>query len=107
MKKLVITTAILSVFAASAAAIYQQYANPTALMFSVGFLPSETIVTYGSPAYGFSIGYPEGYTVDESYAYNGLGPAPEIPGVAFTIPKNYWDGTNLGSDTRVDRKSVV
>ncbi len=48
----------------------------------------------------FTIEYPPGYIVNESYVYEGLGPENQIPGVSFTVPASLTEGTNLSSDTR-------
>ncbi|MFA7302777.1 MAG: hypothetical protein WC030_03455 [Candidatus Paceibacterota bacterium] len=49
----------------------------------------------------FSIRTPKGYTVDESYTYQALGPGKEIKGVKFTVPVSLAEGTNLSSDSYV------
>lgn len=49
----------------------------------------------------FSIQYPQGYTLDERYAYTGLGPGKEIAGVKFTIDPAVATGTNLATDSYV------
>jgi membrane-bound inhibitor of C-type lysozyme len=57
---------------------------------------------YSNGAAGFSIRYPEGYTVNASYKYEALGPGKNIGGVKFTIPSDFASGTNLSSfDTGV------
>lgn len=49
----------------------------------------------------FSLRYPEGYSVDEKYVYQELGPGKDITGVRFTIPASITKGTNLGTDSYV------
>ena len=48
---------------------------------------------------GFSLRYPEGWSVDRSYVYSELGPENLIRGVAFGIPASMSAGTNLAPDT--------
>jgi hypothetical protein len=55
--------------------------------------------TYASSTLGFSIQYPSGYSVDENYHYQALGPGKEVAGVRFTIPPSVATGTNLSSDS--------
>lgn len=58
--------------------------------------------TLASSTLGYSIRYPEGYTLDTSYVYDQLGPGSEIGGIKFIIPKSRAQGTNLsGADTGV------
>lgn len=54
---------------------------------------------YATSSQGFSIRYPKGYAVDESYRYQMLGPGKDIAGVKFTIAPEVATGTNLSSDT--------
>lgn len=53
-----------------------------------------------------TIQVPPGYTVNENYNYQGLGPGAEIPGISFTIPATLATGTNLSSDTRLSIETV-
>jgi hypothetical protein len=48
---------------------------------------------------GISLRYPAGYTVNNGYKYQELGPGKDIKGTAFTIPSTVAAGTNLGTDT--------
>ena len=50
---------------------------------------------------GFSIRYPSGYTVDDKYSYQELGPGKDISGVKFTIAPSISAGTNLSSDSYI------
>lgn len=61
---------------------------------------------YTNSAMGFSLQLPEGYTVDESYRYGGLGPGKEISGITFTIPQSKAAGTNLSSDTYLSVEQI-
>ena len=54
---------------------------------------------YKNSSLGFSLRLPEGYTTDESYTYQALGPNKDIYGVKFTIPVAMRNGTNLSTDT--------
>lgn len=49
----------------------------------------------------FSVHYPPGYAIDTTYAYAGLGPKKEIPGIQFTIDPGVASGTNLGVDSYI------
>jgi hypothetical protein len=55
--------------------------------------------TYRSASLGFSLRYPDGYSINERYQYTGFGPHQNIVGVGFTIPTTTPAGTNLASDT--------
>lgn len=59
--------------------------------------------TYASST--FSVIYPDGYTVDENYKYEGV-PNKPIPGVKFVIPGTMATGTNLSTDTGVTVESL-
>ncbi len=54
---------------------------------------------YSNGAAGFSIRFREGYAIDQSYRYQGLGPGRDIYGIKFTIPAAMATGTNLGADS--------
>ena len=56
---------------------------------------------YSSDTFGFKVTVPYGFTVDESYLNQDLGPGREIPGVAFKIPEQFSTGTNLATDSHV------
>jgi membrane-bound inhibitor of C-type lysozyme len=56
---------------------------------------------------GFSVRYPDGYSLNTSYKYQGLGPGKEISGVKFIIPSSLATGTNLSSfDTGVSLEII-
>lgn len=57
--------------------------------------------SYSDSERGFSLTYPTGYTLDEAYVYDDLGPDAAIEGVRFTIPEAMATGTNLSADTYV------
>lgn len=56
---------------------------------------------YRSSVHGFSLRYPAGYIVDESYRYQEFGPGKDIYGVKFTIPPAIDNITNLSEDSYI------
>jgi len=68
--------------------------------------PGNLPKTYENGSQGFSIRYPLGYTVDETYKYQEMGPGKDIGGIKFTIPKSTAAGTNLGSDTYLSVEEI-
>ncbi|HEU5114893.1 MAG TPA: hypothetical protein VFT82_03965 [Candidatus Paceibacterota bacterium] len=70
----------------------EKYENETPVSEAVGN-------SYSNEQFGFEVTVPSGFTVDESYLNQDLGPGREIPGVAFRIPASMADGTNLSSDS--------
>ncbi len=61
---------------------------------------------YENGTEGFSIRYPNGYTVDQNYKYQELGPGKDIGGVKFTIDPSIATGTNLSSDTYLSVEEI-
>ena len=61
---------------------------------------------YESGPQGFSIRYPQGFIVDQNYAYQALGPGKNIAGVKFTIPAAAARGTNLSPDTYMSVEEI-
>ena len=61
---------------------------------------------YASSTAGFSIRYPAGFTVNENYSYQELGPGKDISGVKFTISPSISAGTNLGSDSYLSVEQI-
>jgi len=61
---------------------------------------------YSNSKNGFSIRLPIGYTTDESYVYQELGPGKNSAGVKFTIPSSVATGTNLGEDSYISVEEV-
>lgn len=61
---------------------------------------------YHNSGNGISIRYPAGYTVDDTYTYQALGPGKDISGVKFTIPKSLAQGTNLSTDSYISVESI-
>lgn len=62
--------------------------------------------TFASPSQGFSIRYPAGYTINESYTYQNLGPGKNIRGVKFTVPSTTAAGTNLNPETGLSVEEI-
>ncbi|MCL5017247.1 MAG: MliC family protein, partial [Patescibacteria group bacterium] len=60
---------------------------------------------YESGAKGFSIRYPQGYTLNESFQ-NQLSPNKKISGVQFKIPASLAEGTNLAPDSYVSVEQI-
>ncbi len=56
---------------------------------------------YATSTAGFSIRFPQGYTIDQTYQYEALGPGKSIAGVKLTIPAALAAGTNLSRDSYV------
>ncbi len=56
---------------------------------------------YATSTAGFTLRFPQGYTVKSSYVYQALGPGKDIHGVSFTIPERMSTGTNLAHDSYV------
>ncbi len=80
----------------------KSYIGCIAVASDPGGLPN----AYESGSRGFSLRYPAGYAVDESYRYQLLGPGEDIAGVKFTIPAAVAAGTNLASDTYVSVEEI-
>jgi hypothetical protein len=58
--------------------------------------------SFASSSMGVSIKYPQGYTINNDYVYQNLGPHQSIPGIKVTIASSTAEGTNLSSfDTGV------
>ncbi len=68
--------------------------------------PGGLTETYVSSTRGFSLRYPKGYAVDESYQYQEFGPGKEIAGVKFTIPESVATGTNLATDSAISVEEI-
>lgn len=73
--------------------IEKSYIGCVALAENKDNLPNAYVNQEGT----FSIRYPAGYTVNDSYIYQALGPGKDIYGVKFTIPASIASGTNLSS----------
>jgi membrane-bound inhibitor of C-type lysozyme len=78
--------------------IEKSYIGCVVLNQDSGGLPN----VYHDGTVGFSVRYPDGYSIDDSYQYQAMGPGEEINGVKFTVPQSFTEGTNLSSfDTGV------
>jgi membrane-bound inhibitor of C-type lysozyme len=62
---------------------------------------------YENGSEGFSVRYPEGYVVDETHAYQALGPGKDISGVKFTINPAIAAGTNLSVDSYLSVEQIL
>ena len=62
---------------------------------------------YESGQNGFSIRYPQSYTVDSNYVYQEMGPGKDIHGVKLTIDPAIATGTNLGTDSYVSVEQMA
>lgn len=80
--------------------------TPTQVTQSVAPATSNLTQLYSNSKDGFSIRLPNGYTVDDAYQYQLLGPGKEIPGVKFTIPAPMATGTNLSPDTYISVETL-
>lgn len=60
---------------------------------------------YTNSAQGFSLRYPQGYTVTENFKTD-LSPESSISGVKFTVPDSMRTGTNLASGTGVSVEEI-
>jgi membrane-bound inhibitor of C-type lysozyme len=80
----------------------QTFSGCVSVVNDPGGLPQ----AYASSTAGFSIRYPAGFTVDENYSYQELGPGKDISGVKFTIPASEAAGTNLGSDSYLSVEKI-
>ncbi len=61
---------------------------------------------YENGSKGFSIRYPAGYSLNDNYQYQELGPGRDIGGVSFTIPASVAEGTNLGRDSYLSVEEI-
>lgn len=76
----------------------------------IALAPDQTGVTlplfYSNSSAEFSIRFPQGYSVNESYKYQELGPGQDISGVKFTIPTTTAAGTNLSPDSYLSVEEI-
>jgi membrane-bound inhibitor of C-type lysozyme len=61
----------------------------------------ESWATYASSSLGYSVRYPQGYTLNTAYVNQTMGPGKNIKGIQVTIPATMATGTNLSSDSGV------
>ncbi len=55
--------------------------------------------TYKSSKYGFSVDYPNDYTLNENYSNDSIVTGVTFSGVQFKIPTSFATGTNMNSNT--------
>lgn len=58
-------------------------------------------LSYKNPDLGFELELPTGFTFNEAYVNESLGPGREIRGVEFKIPPSLATGTNLSNDSHI------
>jgi membrane-bound inhibitor of C-type lysozyme len=80
----------------------QTFSGCVSVVSDPGGLPQ----AYASSTAGFSIRLPAGFTTDENYDYQEMGPGTDIAGVKFTIPASVAAGTNLGSDSYLSVEQI-
>jgi membrane-bound inhibitor of C-type lysozyme len=68
--------------------------------------PGNLPQVFESGTEGFSIRYPEGYTINTDYKYQEIGPGKDISGVSFTIPSSVTEGTNLSQDAYISVEEI-
>jgi membrane-bound inhibitor of C-type lysozyme len=76
----------------------ESYANCIA---SSNISGQESWKTFASSSLGYSVRYPEGYTLNTAYVNQTQGPGKNIKGVQLVIPASMATGTNLSSDSGV------
>lgn len=62
--------------------------------------------TFGDARTGFSIAYPEGWTVDSHYVYPMRLEGRELHGVSFSVPEALRAHSNLAADSRLTVESI-
>lgn len=68
--------------------------------------PGGLTQVYESGARGFTIRYPETFSMNEAYAYQAFGPGKDISGVKFGISPALAEGTNLSSDSYLSVEQI-
>jgi len=63
--------------------------------------PTDTPKPYISTLFNFTITPQPGFTLQEAYLNQTLGPGREIPGIAFQVPEQLTKGTNLSADSYI------
>ena len=71
-------------------------------------IPTENILpqAYQNSTRGILFRYPTGFTLDETYTYQGFGPGKSISGIKLTIPSQMATGTNLSTDSYLSVEQV-
>ncbi len=68
--------------------------------------PGDLPQSYASTT-AFSLRYPAGFTLRDSYRYEALGPGKGITGIKLTIPVSLSQGTNLSTDSYISVEQVA
>ena len=97
MKKIFVTIAFLIVIIGGGLWIWSQSSTKE----GTGPVMPSADNTYSNETFGFSVSVPKGFTVNEAYLNQDLGPGREIPGVEFVIATSTAAGTNLSTDSHV------
>jgi hypothetical protein len=105
MTKYIIGVAVVIIIAAAGFMIWTQATSSKAKPAETPQPEPQLPVTHTYATSTFSAVYPDGYTVDESYAYEGV-PKKPIAGVKFVIPGTMATGTNLSTDSGVSVESL-
>jgi hypothetical protein len=105
MNKYIIGAIVIIILAAAAYIIWQKAASNAVPPPPPPPPPPALPVNHTYATSTFSIVYPDGYTVNEAYAYQGV-PNKPIPGVKFVIPGTTATGTNLSLDSGVSVESL-
>jgi len=104
MNKYIIGAIVIIILAAAGLYIWHQGSTAAPVEVTPPPPPPAPVThTYATSTY--SIVYPDGYTADETYAYQGV-PNKPIPGVKFVIPGTVATGTNLSADSGVSVESL-
>lgn len=103
MLKFIIGTLLAVVLAVAAyyvwdSGLFSKLGNVPERSEETGSMAPQQVATNTYATTTFSIVYPDNFTVDDNYRYEGV-PNKPIIGVKFTIPADMATGTNLSSDT--------
>jgi hypothetical protein len=105
MNKYIIGAIVVIILGAAGYVIWQKAASSQIQAEPTPPPPPPAPVTHTYSTSTFSLIYPDGYTVDEMYAYQGV-PKKPISGVKFVIPGTMATGTNLSIDSGVSVESL-
>ncbi len=84
--------------------VQKNYQN--CIMVSEILTGSDLTEYYANGGKGFSIRYNKGFTIDDKFTYQNLGPGKDISGVKFTIPASLASGTNLSTDSYLSVEQI-
>ena len=68
--------------------------------------PIQTDMTYASSTMGISLTYPQGFLLQQDYAYTGVSEEKPIFGVKLSLPATMTTGTNLASDSGISVETL-